>query len=119
MLVLTLVLRLGVLDGYVGNGIPRVVDADEQEHNPGIRCAGLYITYPSNINFWYAVWVDASACSNSGIRSEFSGYTKPGLDTEMSEQQQPAGTSRRGWLLYGVSSQAPVPWPGWQTSIQQ
>ena len=33
MLVLTLVLRLGALDGDVGNGIPRVVDADEQEQH--------------------------------------------------------------------------------------
>ena len=30
-LVLALVLRLGEIDGNVGNGIPRVVDADEQE----------------------------------------------------------------------------------------
>ena len=33
MLVLTLVLRLSVLDGNVGNGIPRVMDADEQEQH--------------------------------------------------------------------------------------
>src|SRR5260370_1256730 len=33
MLVLTLVLRLSVLDDNVGNGIPRVVDADEQEQH--------------------------------------------------------------------------------------
>src|SRR6266496_6806959 len=33
LLVLTLVLRLGALFGNVGYGIPRVVDADEQEQN--------------------------------------------------------------------------------------
>jgi hypothetical protein len=33
ILVLTLVLRLGELDDNIGNVIPRVVDADEQEQN--------------------------------------------------------------------------------------
>ena len=33
MLVLALVLRLGLLEDNVGNGIPRVVDTDEQEQN--------------------------------------------------------------------------------------
>src|SRR5258707_8062815 len=33
MLVLTLILRLGLLEDNVGNGIPRVVDADEQEQH--------------------------------------------------------------------------------------
>ncbi len=33
MLVLALVLRLGEVDGNVEHGIPRVVDADEQEQH--------------------------------------------------------------------------------------
>ncbi len=35
MLVLTLVLQLATIDGDVGNGIPRVVDPDEQEQKRG------------------------------------------------------------------------------------